>query len=184
MRHALAVRLRRAPLHERRELRVPLGAVDERLLRGLGRRVAEDLPQRRLGLRRRRGRSAGTARRASSRRCSTHCRSSTAASVPLMSPTRYGVSGVARSRVATFWNPYPFSQTIDSVADDRGGHARNAALLPQGLEVALEDGKRAGRRERATAAAARTRPVTASSEDGRPAAASRVRWYAVHGAIA
>ena len=97
MRDALPIRLRRAPLHERRELGVPFGAVGERRRAPARRRVAEDLPQRRVGLRRVESVDAGTARSSESRRCSTHCRSSTAASVPLMSPTRYGVSGVARS---------------------------------------------------------------------------------------
>ena len=81
MRHALPVRLRRAPLHQRRQVGVALGTVDEWLARAGGRSAWLSRPRSVAS-----GSGPTTPKRdsGSSRpmcRCSTHCSSSIAASV-------------------------------------------------------------------------------------------------------
>ena len=146
MRDALPIRLRRAPFHERREPGVPFGAVDERR-RALGRRVAEDLPERGVGLRRV---EAVDAERQVEREPplldalqQQHRRQRPAHVADQIRRIRRGAH--ARRDVLESEALFPDDH---SVAHNRRRHARDAALLPESLEVALEDGNAAGQDRR------------------------------------
>jgi hypothetical protein len=138
MRDALAVRLRRAPFHERRELRVALGAVDERFFGRLGRRMAQEAAQRRFRLRQRQ--VVVLERLVEIDPALLHAlqqqdRGERAAHVA-DEVGRVGCRALAGRDVLKSVALLPRHV---AVLDDGGGHAGDAALDAQGLEIALEN---------------------------------------------
>ena len=87
-----------------------------------------------------------------------------AASVALRLLIGYGVSGVARIRASTFWNPSPRSQTISPFWTMAAEIAGNPGLLAQQIQVRLEGRRR--ERRRACAATPETRETASSAAAG------------------